>query len=166
MRLRQQGSKAGWRDWLSIDTGMIVVLFICIMYITLVFGLLFYVKNEWCDLLFKNMTVSEGNFITPNANMTKSHSASGWWCHKYRVTGIQFTSIKSNTQTPALSPYHHMFNLKFNLKLLIVTEVSLHCTGNKQVDITRWLIFRFFIGDLASSEKILTWVLSNNVFRE
>ena len=65
MRLRQQGSKAGWRDWLSIDTGMIVVLFICIMYITLVFGLLFYVKNEWCDLLFKNMTVSEGKFITP-----------------------------------------------------------------------------------------------------
>ena len=55
--MRHHGSKTGWRDWLSIDTGMIVVLFICIMYITLVFGLLFYVKNEWCDLLFKNMTV-------------------------------------------------------------------------------------------------------------
>lgn len=36
---------------------MVVVVFICIMYLALVFGLLFYVKNEWCDLLFKNMTV-------------------------------------------------------------------------------------------------------------
>ena len=57
-RMRHQGSKSGSRCCLSIDTGMIVVLFICIMYIILVFGLLFYVKNEWCDLLFKNMTVS------------------------------------------------------------------------------------------------------------
>ena len=51
-------SKSSFRDWLSIDTGMVVVVFICIMYLVLVFGLLFYVKNEWCDLLFKNMTVS------------------------------------------------------------------------------------------------------------
>ena len=58
-RMRHQGSKTGSRCCVSVDTGMIVVLFICIMYITLVFGLLFYVKNEWCDLLFKNMTVSE-----------------------------------------------------------------------------------------------------------
>ena len=27
------------------------------MYMVLVFGLLFYVKNDWCDLLFKNFTV-------------------------------------------------------------------------------------------------------------
>eukprot|EP00092_Neocalanus_flemingeri_P037187 GFUD01040487.1.p1 GENE.GFUD01040487.1~~GFUD01040487.1.p1 ORF type:complete len:133 (-),score=31.44 GFUD01040487.1:99-497(-) len=41
---------------MSVDTGMVVVIFISLMYIVLVFGLLFYVKNEWCDLLFKNMT--------------------------------------------------------------------------------------------------------------
>ena len=42
---------------ISLDTGMIVVIFISLMYIVLVFGLLFYVKNDFCDLLFKNMTV-------------------------------------------------------------------------------------------------------------
>ena len=42
---------------MSVDSGMVVVIFICLMYIVLVFGLLFYVKNDWCDLLFKNMTV-------------------------------------------------------------------------------------------------------------
>ena len=41
----------------SVDSGMVVVIFICLMYLVLVFGLLFYVKNDWCDLLFKNMTV-------------------------------------------------------------------------------------------------------------
>ena len=58
MRHNNTPSKSSFRDWLSIDTGMVVVVFICIMYLVLVFGLLFYVKNEWCDLLFKNMTVS------------------------------------------------------------------------------------------------------------
>ena len=43
---------------MSIDTGMVVVIFIIIMYMSLVFGLLFYVKNDWCDLLYKNFTVS------------------------------------------------------------------------------------------------------------
>ena len=57
---QQSKPAAGIRDWLSLDTGMIVVVFICIMYLVLVFGLLFYVKNDWCDLLFKNMTVSAG----------------------------------------------------------------------------------------------------------
>ena len=42
---------------MQVDSGMVVVSFICMMYIVLVFGLLFYVKNDWCDLLFKNMTV-------------------------------------------------------------------------------------------------------------
>ena len=46
---------------MSVDSGMVVVIFICLMYIVLVFGLLFYVKNDWCDLLFKNMTVYENN---------------------------------------------------------------------------------------------------------
>ena len=43
---------------ISVDTGMVVVIFISMVYMVLVFGLLFYVKNDWCDLLFKNMTVS------------------------------------------------------------------------------------------------------------
>ena len=42
---------------MSVDSGMVVVVFVCLMYIMLVFGLLFYVKNDWCDLLFENMTV-------------------------------------------------------------------------------------------------------------
>ena len=42
---------------MSIDTGMVVVIFLSLMYMVLVFGLLFYVKNDWCDLLFKNNTV-------------------------------------------------------------------------------------------------------------
>ena len=44
----------------KVDSGMVVVIFICLMYIVLVFGLLFYVKNDWCELLFKNMTVGTG----------------------------------------------------------------------------------------------------------
>ena len=43
---------------MSVDTGMGIVIFISLMYMVLVFGLLFYVKNDWYDLLFKNMTVS------------------------------------------------------------------------------------------------------------
>ena len=43
---------------ITVDTGMVVVIFISMMYIVLVFILLFYVKNDWCDLLFNNMTVS------------------------------------------------------------------------------------------------------------
>ena len=38
--------------------GMMVVVYISLMYISLVFCLLFYVKNDWCDLLYKNFTVS------------------------------------------------------------------------------------------------------------
>ena len=42
----------------GIDSGMVVVIFISLMYLTIVFGMLFYVKNDWCDLLFKNFTES------------------------------------------------------------------------------------------------------------
>ena len=42
---------------ISVDTGMIIVIFISMMYLAIVFVLLFYVGNEWCDLLHKNMTV-------------------------------------------------------------------------------------------------------------
>ena len=49
---------------ISVDTGMIMVIFISMMYLAIVFILLFYVDNEWCDLLHKNMTVREGFFTT------------------------------------------------------------------------------------------------------
>ena len=42
---------------MSFDSGMVVVIMISMVYMVLVFGLLFYVKNDWCDLLFKNFTV-------------------------------------------------------------------------------------------------------------
>ena len=44
---------------MALDSGMVVVLIISTMYMVLVFGLLFHVKNDWCDLLFKNFTVSD-----------------------------------------------------------------------------------------------------------
>ena len=40
---------------MSLKSGMVVLIFIFIW--LLVFGLLFYVKNDWCVLLFKNMNV-------------------------------------------------------------------------------------------------------------
>ena len=55
--IRYQGT--GEMSRVKVDSGMVVVIFICMMYIVLVFGLLFYVKNDWCDLLFKNMTVGK-----------------------------------------------------------------------------------------------------------
>ena len=36
---------------------MLVVLIIVAMYMSIVFMLLFFVKNEWCDILNKNLTV-------------------------------------------------------------------------------------------------------------
>jgi hypothetical protein len=41
----------------AVDSGLVVVGLITLTYIILVFGLFFYVKNEWCELLFKNNTV-------------------------------------------------------------------------------------------------------------
>ena len=49
---------------MSLDSGMIVVIMISLMYMVLVFGLLFYVKNDWCDLLFSNFTIN--TFCKPN----------------------------------------------------------------------------------------------------
>ena len=54
---RPPAVEGGMGGRLPIDTGMVVVVFISLMYLTLVFGMLFYVKNDWCDLLFKNFTV-------------------------------------------------------------------------------------------------------------
>ena len=42
---------------MSMDSGMLVVLIIVAMYMSIVFMLLFFVKNEWCDILNKNLTV-------------------------------------------------------------------------------------------------------------
>ena len=42
---------------LIMDSGLIIVTFITVVYIIIMFSLLFYVKYEWCDLLFKNNTV-------------------------------------------------------------------------------------------------------------
>jgi hypothetical protein len=46
-----------WCRW-GLDSGLVVVIFITTVYLLLVFGLFFYVKNEWCYVLFKNFTVS------------------------------------------------------------------------------------------------------------
>ena len=43
--------------WLIMDSGLVIVTFITVVYIIIMFSLLFYVKYEWCDLLFKNNTV-------------------------------------------------------------------------------------------------------------
>ena len=38
------GSRVG------IDSDMVVVIFITLMYLPIVLGMLFYFKNKWCDL--------------------------------------------------------------------------------------------------------------------
>ena len=43
---------------MAMDSGMLVVLIIVAMYMSIVFMLLFFVKNEWCDILNSNLTVS------------------------------------------------------------------------------------------------------------
>ena len=45
---------------ISVDIGIMIVIFISMMYLAIVFVLLFYVGNEWCDLIYKNVT---GSFI-------------------------------------------------------------------------------------------------------
>ena len=40
-----------------IDCGLVVVVFITLMYLSLVFGLFFFVQEDWCDPLYKNFTV-------------------------------------------------------------------------------------------------------------
>ena len=40
-----------------MDSGLVIVTFITFVYIVIMFTLLFYVKYEWCDLLYKNNTV-------------------------------------------------------------------------------------------------------------
>ena len=47
----------------TLDTGMFIVIFIVVMYLAIVFTLLFYVKNDWCDLLFPNMTVTKKSYL-------------------------------------------------------------------------------------------------------
>ena len=57
---------------MSVDSGMVVVIIISMMYMVLVFGLLFYVKNDWCDLLFKNFMVMFQLSLYPNvANIVR-----------------------------------------------------------------------------------------------
>ena len=48
---------------MSVDTGMVIVIFISMMSLAIVFVLLFYVGNEWCDLLHKNMTVRDKTYL-------------------------------------------------------------------------------------------------------
>ena len=58
--------KSFWSCWDNVDNifkrtkfqqGDNIFIIISAMFLVLVFGLLFYVKNDWCDLLFKNFTV-------------------------------------------------------------------------------------------------------------
>ena len=60
------------------------------MFLVLVFGLLFYVKNDWCDLLFKNFTVSETidhnhnfelSFLEENITFAPLHHLHPHGCH-------------------------------------------------------------------------------------
>ena len=49
-----------------MDSGLVIVSFITVVYILIMFTLLFYVKYEWCDLLFKNNTVSRETIVDWN----------------------------------------------------------------------------------------------------
>ena len=49
------------------------MVFISLVYLVIVFTLLFYIKNDWCDLLFRNMTVrSEENMSLIFVNWKKN----------------------------------------------------------------------------------------------
>ena len=54
--------------------------FISAMFLVLVFGLLFYVKNDWCDLLFKNFTVSPSSSTSSSLLIQCHHH--DWWHHR------------------------------------------------------------------------------------
>ena len=62
---------------MPIDTGMVVVIFIVIMYMTIVFGLLFYIKNDWCHLLHANHTVRGGIKHGANVHLNPAAVDSG-----------------------------------------------------------------------------------------
>ena len=67
---------------MSVDSGMLVVVTIVAMYMTLVFILLFYVKNEWCDILHYNLTVSTQPLQTLVVTRDISQlTLIAGWCH-------------------------------------------------------------------------------------
>ena len=65
---------------MSVDSGMLVVVTIVAMYMTLVFILLFYVKNEWCDILHYNLTVSTQPLQTLSRDISLLTLIADW-CH-------------------------------------------------------------------------------------
>ena len=42
-----------------MDTGIVIVVLIIMVYLTIIIGMLFSVNNNWCHLLFKNGTVKK-----------------------------------------------------------------------------------------------------------
>ena len=51
----QEGGVGKEKERWGLDSGLVVVLFITAVYVCLVFGLFFYVKNEWCYELLKDL---------------------------------------------------------------------------------------------------------------
>ena len=98
---------------MSVDSGMIIVIIISMMYMVLVFGLLFHVKNDWCDLLLKNFTVITAIF------------SDFWW----PITSSRYIFA----QSASLSPYKWLFRLSVCLSLLASREVSREAIGIKAV---------------------------------
>ena len=82
------GSRGG------IDSGMVVVIFISLMYLTIVFGMLFYVKNDWCDLLFKNFTES---IMKSDLKLFRSIFS---WCHLLKCN-ISIFNFRSTVVFPS-----------------------------------------------------------------
>ena len=74
-----------------IDSGMVVVVFISLMYLSLVFGLLFYVQNDWCDLLYKNFTVS---IVSINTPIMAALASNGQHLDLHKSCNLSFSNLE------------------------------------------------------------------------
>ena len=82
-----------------MDSGLVIVTFITFVYIVIMFTLLFYVKYEWCDLLFKNNTVSlqRHQYVSIFAKPTKNFYLSMFsfmpWLSEYVQSKANFAKF-------------------------------------------------------------------------
>ena len=83
-----------------VDSGLVIVGFITMVYVILVATLLVYVKYEWCDLLFKNNTVFIylNNFRPGkiNQNITIMENKLGLSCAKLSLNWASMLRLPLN----------------------------------------------------------------------
>ena len=85
---------------MMVDSGLVIVGFITMVYVILVTTLLVYVKYEWCDLLFKNnmVFIYLDNFRPGkiNQNITIMENKLGLSCAKLRLNWASMLRLPLN----------------------------------------------------------------------